>query len=510
MHKSIVKPTIIITILRLVSVIFGFGTQKLLGFYFGTSDEMSAYFAAFVIPQFIAGIFLSRLNILFVPILVESENKADNNTWKFISKILIVNVLMLSVVALIVFAFAPILTTKLYPDLSQEQIQTCIMVLRFFAVSIIFSGINGLLGSIYFAQHKFILPVLLYAMLPLINITFLLVLERHIGIYSMALAYVVGLMMQTVILLPILKDKFYFTLDLVSKDVWDFLKLYFPLILSGLLMHIGIVIESSVASTLSSKTISHIGYSRRLVTILFTVYAGGLAITITPVLSRYWSEKNITKLKETFSKGYVLMAFLGVFIAALVFYCRHVIVQIIWQGGTFTANDTIEVANTLAWFLPYLILFGISNVLSRGLYVVKKTKTLLLISTIDLLAYVVSLLLLVPLLGRAGLILSNTVRFIVFVGLLFIFVSRYTKAIDFKYVMMSSSKIAGVLLCSCSLVYMFGYFNTLGNIYINAIISSFLLTISFAILSIYVFKIPEAVDIFHKILKKVPVLSRVT
>ncbi len=492
-NRSIVKPTIVITVLRFVSFVFGLGTFMLMAKHFGTSDARSAYFAALIIPTFVITSFLSQLNIIFVPVLIESEKKGEGNVWKLISNVLALMAVILLIAAVLIFVFSDVLANRLCPKFSPETRHTYVSLLRILVVSIVLSGINGLLGSIYFAQHRFIRPVFFDMMLPLINILFLLLLAKHIGIYSIAWGFLTGILVKLVALLPILKGKFIFPSRFIDRETWKFIKLCLPLIAASLLMQIAPVIENSVASTLSTRTVSYIGYARKLIVTLFAISASGLAVTITPALSRHWSEDNRERLKRTFTKGCVVMALFSAFVVTVIFSCRFDIIRILCRRGAFTESDVTHVANVLALFLPYLVLANLGNIVGRGLYVAHTTRKVLLMTFIMLSVYIVSLMTLVPLWGRSGLVISISVSFFTLISGQFIFATRYMKAIDVKYFWFSCLKIVLVSLVSYFMFYLSRLVVTVRNPYIGVPVYSGVIAVVFFVLSVYVFRMRETV-----------------
>ena len=89
--------------------------------------------------------------------------------------------------------------------------------------------------------------------------------------------------------------------------------------------------------------------------------------------------------------------------------CNEAVYSLFFMRGNFTAFDVSQAALALAWYAPGLLFVGISRVVVPSFYAMKDTRTPVLVSFWTLVVNVVAGILLMQVMGHAGLALALTI-----------------------------------------------------------------------------------------------------
>jgi len=389
-NKSIFKPTLQITFFSLIGIIIGFSTQLIIAYYFGTTFERDAYFVAIIVPTYISSIFIGSFGVIFLPKVVDilkSENKKALSD--FVS---IVFCFILFFLVLIV-SFSLIIPNQIVqlisPGFDFDQIQSTSKILKIVIPAIIFNVSGNLLASLYQIQHKFIRPAIAPIVLLIISLIFVIFFSETLGIYSLALGYLFGSFFAFVIQLPILKNydfRLYF--DFKNKDVILFIRLVFPILLTGIIFRSNILFERIIASGLEVGSISYLGYSTQIIVVLGTLIASGIVTSTYPVLSKLWSNNDISDFGQYFIQTLRTILLISIPISFSLILFGEQFVMYIFERGAFTSNDTILVSKSLVWLVGAFIFQAIGGLVAKILYIAKHTLISSIISCIEIFIYI--------------------------------------------------------------------------------------------------------------------------
>ena len=376
-QRSLLRPTLQITVLSVLGIAVSFATQIVVAAKFGAASERDAYFAAMLVPSYVSAVLLGSLNLTFVPLFIQYQTaKSEEVAWRVASIFTNLTTIVLLGITLPCVIFAGRLASIIAPGFKGEQLSLTTNLLWLTLPSIIFSGLSSLLSSICYAMHRFIRP----AMAPVINSLFILCsavfLSSYWGIKSLAFGYLIGTIVQFIILVPIFsrRGRYCFSFDWNNEGVIRIVKVMLPLVLATLFYRSTTVIERMIASSLPTGSISYLGYANRIIRTLTTIATSGIAATIFPAMSRSWAQNDLAKVREYFAKG-VRVIMLTTFPIAMIFLVLGVpIIQLALERGAFDHKATVAVAHVLNILLVVLIFGGLGHVTTKGFYISQRTK----------------------------------------------------------------------------------------------------------------------------------------
>ncbi|MBT7037224.1 murein biosynthesis integral membrane protein MurJ, partial [bacterium] len=155
--KSITRSAMLIATMGIASRILGLFRDRMLAGKFGAGDTLDIYYAAFKIPDLIYGLLvLGALSAAFVPVftsLISQERKKE--AWRLARTMLSFGILLLSVVSVLLFLFAPILVKLIVFGYDAQKQAEIVELTRIMLLSPIILGMSGIIGGILNSFKKF-------------------------------------------------------------------------------------------------------------------------------------------------------------------------------------------------------------------------------------------------------------------------------------------------------------------------------------------------------------------
>ena len=452
------QSTLIITFFSVLKIVLGFALQIVLAVKFGARMEMDAYLAASTIPTLITTVLLTSLNVTFVPVFVEykiKENEAE--AWKIASSFINLAFLTLSAISLLGILGGGWLVRLTVPgfDSGSEAFILTANLLRVLFPSIVFSGLAGLLSSVYYSQRKFTLPSLAPALNGLVILLVTFGSASRLGIMSVAVGTLVGSVAQFGLLLPIMLTgkRYHFQLDYCHPGVVKITKLMMPLVVGAVFYKANTVVERFIASRLAEGSISYLGYAFKVANILVTLAAQGFAVSLLPLMSKYAAANDSEGLRKTVSTGIRSVTFVVTPLVVGVAILRVPMIQLLFERGAFDHRATVGTAWALLCYLGWVYAGSIGAILTSVFYSLQETYTVIKVSVIGMLLGIVLAVALSRFIGYAGLALALSVVTVINAGVYVAILRKRLKGIDGKHILFSQGKVlfssivmAGVLL----------------------------------------------------------------
>lgn len=505
-QRGLLKPTLQVTIFSTLGIMVSFVSAIIVAASFGATIERDAYFAALAFPVYITTVLVFSLTVTFVPVFIEYETKKNKEeAWKTASILINLIFLVLLGISLLGFIFARQLISVTAPGFKGEELLLTTALLRIIFPSIIFSGLIGLLSSIYHAHHRFLRPAITSVVSTLLMLSSVVVLTRFWGIKSLAFGYLVGEIAGFFVLVPILfkQDRYRFSFDFHNKGVRQIIKVMLPLVFAGFFYRATTVIERMIASTLPIGSISYLGYGHRIILILRAISTTGISTTIFPQMARSWAENDLVKVREHFARG-VRIIMLVTFPIAMVFIVLRVpIIQVVFERGAFDHRTTLAVADVLMILLIAFIFSGLGNIVGKGFYISQKTKLAAGLNIVGLIIYILLAHFLTKSLSYRGLGIAYSTQAVFGVVVAIIAMRRILGGVNGQRILQGLTRTLIASLCGGIAIYCSFKMVFVGDsLMMRSVVSAFLGMIIYAFLVIYILKLEEALFLKKKLLDK--------
>ena len=366
--------------------------DRMLASSFGAGMTLDIYYASFRIPDLIFVTVASLVSIsILVPFFTEAEEKGKD-TKSLIDGIFSVFFLIMIAVSLVAYFLMPILSPKLFPGLSPDEISKLITLSRIMLLSPLLLGFSNFFASIVQMHNRFFLYALspiLYNIGIIIGIVFL---YPIFGIYGLGFGVALGAFLHAFIQVPFIIDKKSFpklTLKIDFNSVKRVIGLSIPRTVTLSTSSISAFALVSIASLLGAGAITIFNFSFNLESGPLSIIGVSYASAVFPLLSRLYVQGK----KEIFLERMISVTkhiiFWSMPAIALFVVLRAQVVRTVLGAGHFSWSDTRLTAAALALFSISIIPQSLVLLFVRAFYAEGKTRKPLAINVIAMFVTIV-------------------------------------------------------------------------------------------------------------------------
>ncbi len=444
-------------VLTLIGKVLGLYRDRLLAIHYDTGPAANAFFTASRIPRvFFDAVFASAIAACFIPVFSEYlEKKGKREALRFAGSFLTVVALLTGALTLVGMAF-PGPFVALFADYADPYTRAlAISLTRVMFPTVLFSGVAFSLVGVLQAQDHFTAPALMSAVSNLVIIAYFFVLDRELGIYGLAGAYLLGWFLQGVILLPPLKklnSPLRPGLELRSEGMKKVLLLMGPVMVSTWVQPITLAINSRFGSRMyEGAGVAALEYASNLYLVIAGVFVLSVTNVIFPKLSRLTAggreEDFLSTIRQTVR---YTMFFILPMSAGLMTVARPLI-SLIYGGGSFDGFSVWITYLALSWMSLGMAGYALQNVLSRVYFARQRGREPLIAGAVSIAANIALCALLAERLEVAGLALASALSSTIYALLLLLPLQRSRDKVLDRAALLDLGKMvlaaAGMGLC---------------------------------------------------------------
>ena len=421
--QKILGAATIIGTFTIFSQIGGFAKELTVAAWFGTGDALDAFLIALLVPTFLVNILAGSLSASFVPTFIRVYQKHGIEgaqailgsviTW-FISLCIILSVLL--------FLSAPLYLPVLCSGFSNEKLNITRIIL-FSLVPIIFlKGLSSICAGVLNALENFALAALLPILGSLAAIVLILSSASSIGIYALVFGILVGFGLETFILGGALyKKKFSLQPSWMGfdPDMRIIIKQFLPVVAGTIIMGSTDIVDKGMAAALVPGSVASLNYGNKIIAAVLTLATTAIGTAVLPYFSRMVAEREWKDIRGTIKFYLGIIFTLGIPAAIVIFAISDTIVQIVFERGSFTSQDTAVVAPVQALFAFQIPFYVASIVVVRLISSLRANHILMWGTVINLAANIALNVIFINYMGLKGIALSTSCVY--FVSFIFLF-----------------------------------------------------------------------------------------
>lgn len=415
----------------MIGQILGFMRVKLINANFPAVGDGStdAFFAAFKIPDlFFLTLAAGALGVAFIPFLSDKlEEGKKKAAWELSSSLLNLLSLVMGVVSLLMIIFAePLIHYIVAPNLSPDQLNNAVTIMRLISINPLLFTITGVLMSMQQTVGRFffyaIAPLFYNLSIIISTIVFSLAPNNnggpwHLGIVGLGIGAAVGAVLQLLIALIGMKGmnfKYHPIINWKDKSFRGVLRQLPPRSVDQGIDAINSIVETNFARRLGEGFISY--YENAFVLHNAPILLIGTAISTAafPKLTERLSQGRPDLFRRDFIRVLRVMIWIALPVVVVGYFTRGYLARLIFT------RDAPEIA-LIFGFLSGAILFRvIYSIFSRYFYAHKDTWTPLIVSlfTIALNIFLAFTLARPSSYGVAGLALAQAIAAMIEVAIL--------------------------------------------------------------------------------------------
>jgi len=415
MSKALLKSASLVSLMTLISRIFGFGRDLIAAQIFGVNPNVDAFYIAFKIPNFMRNIFAEgSFSQAFVPVLSDyRQNRSKQEVVLFIRHMSAAFIIILLAVTILGILGAPYLISLFAPGLDSYRSQLASKMLRITFPYLMLISLSAFIGSILNSYNKFGIPALTPALLNICLILTAFTLAHYllISIESQAWGVLIAGFVQVLFQLPSL---YRIGFSIFPKFCWHdegvkrVYKLIIPALFGSSTGQINILLNTMLASFLTTGSITWLYYSERLAYFPLGIFGVALATVVLPQLSRQHAIESTEGFSKLLDWGVRCNLLIGIPASIAMLILSGPLIVSLFQYGKFTIDDVLMTQQSVIAYSVGLQAFMLAKVLSSAFYAKQDVLTPVKLSIISLLAGMILSVILIWPLRHAGLALATS------------------------------------------------------------------------------------------------------
>ena len=341
------------------------GKELVVAWRFGTGNELDAFLMAMVVPAFTITVVSQSLKSALIPVYIKvREQEGGKAVDQLFSGVIVLALILLTTTATIIALAAPWYLPLLASGFTPEKLQLTTHLLWAISPAILISGLINICGAVLNAGERFALAAFSPAIVPLAIVIMLFTFPNW-GIFALAGGLIGGSILEMIILSISLRKQ---NISLLPKwsgfdnNLRQVAGQYTSVATGAFLMGSTSLVDHSMAAMLSSGSVAALGYANRIIALPLSLAALALGTAVIPYFSKTITQKDWQKVQHTFRYYLKLIFVVSIPLTFLLIIASKLIVQVLFERGSFTANDTLLVSQIQIYY-AFQIPFYISNIL---------------------------------------------------------------------------------------------------------------------------------------------------
>jgi putative peptidoglycan lipid II flippase len=474
--KSFLKSAKTVSLCTMLSRILGLARDIICASFFGTSLAWDAFVVAFKIPNLFRRLFgEGALSAAFIPVFTEYlETKSKKDAWELVNitgTLLFIILGGLVVLAEISFSVIP---TVFYLNQKWELVLSLLMVTFPY---VLFICMVAFAMAVLNSLKHFLMPALAPVALNVCWIMGVILLTPVFGstldkkIFGVAIAILIGGMIQLAIQLPVLAREgitFKPSLYFAHPGLKRVLALMLPIVFGLAAVQINVLMDSIIAIAfakspggsenflvagiaipypLETGAVSVLYYGDRLIQFPLGVFGIAMATAVFPFFSTHAARKDWTSFTDTFNQAIRVVLFIGIPASVGLILLRMPLIELFYERNAFTAESTYRTAAVILFYSLGVWAYSASHVIVRAFYSIQNTLTPVKVGIAMVGLNLVLNLTLIWFLREGGLALATAISATVQVIILFAILQKKLNLTGYKHILASILKTLIATFC---------------------------------------------------------------
>jgi putative peptidoglycan lipid II flippase len=384
---------------------------------FGTSDELDAFLAAFLLPFFAINVVSGSFNAALIPTFVRVRDREGREAaGKLLSSMLTVSLAILAGVALLLACSARAVLPLVASNFSPAKLALTRQLMYLLVPTLLICGLSTTWSAVLNAGQKFALAAVAPLITPLLTVAVLYAANAKGGIYSLAFATVAGLSAEALVLGWGLNRAGFSLLPRwhgLTEAVRESIGQYAPVAAGAVLMSGSLVVNQAMAAMLGPGSVAGLSYGSKVVSFILGTGSVALGTAVLPYFSRMVAAEDWTGVRHTVRTYVRLLTIAGVPVTVILVAGSQPLVRLLFERGNFTSDDTQVVARIAALFALQIPFYLAGQLGVRLLNALGKGRAIMAICAVNLTANLVGNWLFMKKMGVSGIALSTSVVYLV-------------------------------------------------------------------------------------------------
>ena len=402
--KTIIgKAAIGLSIIAIVSKVFGFAEKLIVAHFFGTDARADVYFAAMGIILSIVFLIKELIYPTVIPVFAQALKISFHASSGLFKKLFFRLLFILVCFTIIAMFFSDVITNILVLGFSEDKKLLTSSLLRFLAPACLFMCLMTFTQSVLNCRRNFFKAAIPEAGFKLFIAIGLIILIPLMNVYALVIVALAGSILAfclQFIFIPESKACLAYSAYEANDGFARILKLMGPLVLGVVFSHISGLVDNMLASTLPTGQLSYLGYSKKLIDAFLFIGPVALVTVVYSQMSHLAAEGKFENFRFLFIKVLRLILFVSIPAAIILVMLREPVVAALFERGKFTHQSTFGTSRILFIYAVGLVTFAVEVLVVYSFYALSNTKAPV---KIGIFAVIIDIILSVTLVGPFGI-----------------------------------------------------------------------------------------------------------
>lgn len=437
--EKLVRSTMIVSVLTMLSRILGLVRDMVLMSVFGAGGLMDAFLVAFKIPNFLRRLFAEgAFSQAFVPVLTQYKNGMTLfDIQVLVSRVAGALLLILSALTAIIIVAAPWVISIFAIGFNQqpEKFALTTALLRLTFPYLLFISMTAFVSSILQSYQRFAMPAFAPVLLNVTMIIAAIWVSPKLSTPIMALGYAVALagILQLLIQLPQLHQQQLLVMpkiDFTYPGVKQILTLMLPAIFGVSVTQINLLINTVFASMMTTGSVTWLYSAERLSELPLGLIGVAIGTVILPSLSASAAKQDNAEFIATMDWAARLVVLVGLPAASALLIISPVLMVALFQHCQFNSHDAAMSGLALQCLSGGILAFMLIKIFAPAFFARQDSRTpvmagvVAMVSNIILSAVFIGIAYLIKAPLHTALGLANTAAAFINAALLYYFLHR--------------------------------------------------------------------------------------
>jgi putative peptidoglycan lipid II flippase len=369
-----------------VTVIFGLSTlvqlisQIFITRIFGASKDVDVFLSAVTIPTILVTIIYSTLNNILVPFMGSEKGKMPN-VLKLVKNLGGLSILF----TLLVIVFSYNISDILFGQRGQDFVSEVSKMMNILMLGIPIAVIATVLGAWHYFQKNVLRFPITQLLGGISNVLIVLFFSRFIGVYSLVLGFIINLFIQIFFIWPKNHKKDY----LMEIRILPLVLAWLPLLVGEFFLRSDSILIRTYGAQMPEGALVHLNLVYRIYSLVAGVTTIGLQIVLLSHLVDHIRSGKYNEAERIINKAKISALIITSFIVLFILLIGPFLIKLLFEGGKFTAEDSLQTSRLLPYFVIPALGWGLSGVFFQPLYALKKYNELALINGVGFLIAIV-------------------------------------------------------------------------------------------------------------------------
>jgi putative peptidoglycan lipid II flippase len=361
-RNKIMSAAAIVGFFTILSQIGGFAKELTVAAWFGTGDAVDAFLIALLVPTFIVNVLAGSLSASFLPTFIRVyKNWGLAGAQKVLTGVITGFLIFGLILSVILIVFTPLYLPALCSGFSPEKLKLAQMILYALVPIILLKGFSTICAGVLNALDNFALSAILPILGPTAAIFFILTVGASLGIYALVIGTILGFGLETFFIGgAIIKRKFSLRPQIIrfDPDLRVVIGQFLPMIAGSIIMGSTEIVDKGMAAALAPGSVAALNYGNKIIAAVMTLATTAIGTAALPYFARMVAEKDWKNIRSTINFYLRIIFVIGIPAALLIYALSDSIVNIIFQRGSFTTEDTAIVSPVQAYFafqIPFYV-----------------------------------------------------------------------------------------------------------------------------------------------------------